>query len=358
MITNINFKNSIDSNRQGDGECETCGSFIVPRLKNSFLTATTNLRTNPTYISNNGDEPAWNPQEAYARFDKLLHTIQFSPLSQPKFKNRNYYDLDSANIGPVPSQKSHGDNKRSMPIPYRPFQPGFFSENDSTVDQLLDELNMAEEYSNDRRRLRDHNSQSAFANATASDPTIANIGGSNYWDSSILSDAETNGFLNKNIDSYNRYRDHDTKQRLSAGTVGSGLQFQVCMNNDNIGQSPKRSTSNVQETGSESSRSSVPGWTYRHPIIMQSIKSTMGSANANKRKNNLSKASMSPNLNVSFLTESEKLAKIDLFLLPSDDSGGGQSYSAMADTSPSGDCSELMQVSEIFVWSLLLTFFW
>lgn len=245
----------------------------------------------------------------------------------------------------MPSQKSHSDNKRSMPIPYRPFQPAFFNENDSTVDQLLDELNMAEEYSNDRKRLRDRNSQS-----TVSDPTIA-FGSTNYWDTSILSDADTNGFLNKNIDSYNRYRDHDTKQRFSTtSTAGSGLQLHG-INND-IVQSPKRSTttSNVHETGSESSRSSIAGWTYRHPIIMQSIKSTMASSNAGKRKNNLSKATISPNLNVSFLTESERLAKTDLFLLPSDDSGGGQLYSAMADTSPSGDCSELMQVC----WSFFL----
>lgn len=304
---------------------------------NLSFTATSNLRTNPTYISNNGDEPAWNPQEAYARFDKLLHTIQFSPLSQPKFKNRNYYDTDASQNGTV-SPKSHTDNKRSMPIPYRPFQPAFFNENDSTVDQLLDELNMAEEYSNDRKRLRDRNSQS-----TVSDPTFTS--NTNYWDTSILSDAETNGFLNKNIDSYNRYRDHDTKQRFSTSATGSGLQYHGIAND--IGQSPKRSstaTSTVHETGSEPSRSSISGWTYRHPIIMQSIKSSMAGSNASKRKNNLSKATISPNLNVSFLTESERLAKTDLFLLPSDDSGGGHLYTGMADTSPSGDCSELMQV--------------
>ncbi len=239
-----------------------------------------------------------------------------------------------------------------MPITYRPFQPGFFNENDSTVDQLLDELNMAEEYSNDRKRvLRDRNSQSAYVNTTASDPTIA-FASTNYWDTPILSDTETNGFLNKNIDSYNRYRDHDTKQRFSTSGTGSAVQF-----HNDIGQSPiKRSTttttttSNVHEPGSESSaRSSISagnGWTYRHPIIMQSIKSTMASSNASKRKSNLTKTSISPNLNVSLLTESERLAKTDLFLLPSDDSGGGGGhlYSGMGDTSPSGDCSELMQV--------------
>lgn len=226
-----------------------------------------------------------------------------------------------------------------MPIQYRPFQSsGFFNENDSTVDQLLDELNMAEEYSNDRKRIRDRNSQ-----ATVSDPTIA-FGNSNYWDTAILSDPESKGFLNKNIDSYNRYRDHDTKQRFSTSTAASSLPFHS-MNND-IGQSPKRSTttSSVHENGSESARSSISGWTYRHPIIMQSIKSNMASSNASKRKNNLSKATISSNLNVSFLTESERLAKTDLFLLPSDDSGSGHLYSGMADTSPSGDCSELMQV--------------
>lgn len=234
----------------------------------------------------------------------------------------------------MPSQKSHNDNKRSMP--YRSFQP-FFNENESTVDQLLDELNMAEEYSNDRNRVRDRTAQS-----TDSDPSFA-YGNANYWDSSILTDADTNGFLNKNIDSYNRYRDHDTKQRYATSTTGSGLQYHgTCINND-IAQSPKRSTatSNVHETGNES-RSSA-GWTYRHPVIMQSIKSSMAGSIA-KRKNNLSKATISPNLNVSFLTESERLAKTDLFLLPSDDSGGGHLYSGMADTSPSGDCSELMQV--------------
>lgn len=241
------------------------------------------------------------------------------------------------------SQKSsHSDNKRSLPIPYRPFQQsGFFNENDSTVDQLLDELNLAEEYSNDRKR--DRNSQAA----TVSDPTNAFGSSSNYWDTSILNEAETNGFSNKNIDSYNRYRDHDTKQRYSTSATGSIIQFHGTHNDIGGQLSPIRSlaTLNVHsETGSESGRSAISGWTYRHPIIMQSIKSTMASSNASKRKNNLSKASNSPNLNVSFLTESERLAKTDLFLLPSDDSGGGHLYSGMADTSPSGDCSDFMQV--------------
>lgn len=346
-------------------------------LPSPLLIATSNLRTNPTYISNNGDEPAWNPQvtsifvtfftiltlyfktlkEAYARFDKLLHTIQFSPLSQPKFKNHNYYDPESSKNGSLsaPSQKSHSENKRSVPIPYRPFQPGFFNENDSTVDQLLDELNMAEEYSNDRKRLRERNSQSTIGDQSMT------FGNSSYWDSSILSEAETNSLLNKNMDSYNRYRDNESKQRFPTATTTSGLQFHnSCINND-IGQSPKRSAtaSNVlnkvhNETGSEPSapRSSFSGWTYRHPIIMQSIKSSMVNSNANKRKNNLSKATISPNLNVSFLTESERLAKTDLFLLPSDDSGGGHLYTGMTDISPSGDCSELMQVCNFVYFKL------
>lgn len=269
-------------------------------------------------------------------------------MSQPKFKNQNYYDPESSKNGTL-AQKSHGDNKRS--VPYRPFQPGFFNENDSTVDQLLDELNMAEEYSNDRKRLRERNAQSTMA-----DQTMA-FGNSNYWDTGILSDAETNSLLNKNIESYNRYRDHDAKPRFSTSTTTSGLQFHnSCINND-IGQSPKRSstTSNVlnkvhNETGNEPSaaRSSFSGWTYRHPIIMQSIKSSMVNSNASKRKNNLSKATVPSN--VSFLTESERLAKTDLFLLPSDETGG--LYSGMTDISPSGDCSELMQVCS-FLFLLL-----
>lgn len=233
-----------------------------------------------------------------------------------------------------------------MPIPYRPFQPAFFNENDSTVDQLLDELNLAEEYSNDRKRVRDRSSQSTFVNATTSDPTIA-FGSANCWNTSLLVDVDTNGFQQKNVDSYNRYRDHDTKHRYPATATGPSMQFH---NTCDIGQSsPKRSTTtaNVHETGSESSRASISGWAYRHPIIMQSIKSTMSGSSGNKRKNNLSKTSISPNLNVSFLSESERLAKTDLFLLPSDDSGGGHLYADMADTSPSGDCSELMQVCYI-----------
>lgn len=209
---------------------------------------------------------------------------------------------------------------------------------------------MAEEYSNDRKRVRDRNALSSSTNATASDPTIA-FGNANYWDP--LSDAETNGYLNKPIDAaFNRY--HDTKQRFSSAATGPSLQFH---NADVVvGQSPKRSSTTatiVPETGSESSRSSVAGWSYRHPIIMQSIKSnnsataTATAANGSKRKNNnLAKASISPNLNVSFLTESERLAKTDLFLLPSDDSGGGSGhiYGGIGDTSPSADCSDLMQV--------------
>lgn len=230
-----------------------------------------------------------------------------------------------------------------MPIPYQPFQPVFFNENDSTVDQLLDELNMAEEYSNDRKRLRERNAQS-----TVGDQTMA-LGNTNYWDTGILSDVETNGLLNKNMESYNRYRDHESKSRYSTSMAASGLQFHI---NNDIGQSPKRSstTSNIlnkvhNETGSEPSaaRSSSSGWTYRHPIIMQSIKSNMVNSNASKRKNNLSKPTISSN--VSFLTESERLAKTDLFLLPTDETGGGHLYSGLTDISPSGDCSDLMQVN-------------
>lgn len=224
-----------------------------------------------------------------------------------------------------------------MSIPYRPFQPGIFSENDSTVDQLLDELNMAEEYSHDRKHTRDR--QSTFVTtATSSDPTIA-FGNANCWNTSLLGDVDKNGFSSRKIDSY-RYRDRDAKRFPSSTATGpSSTQFHdPC----DIGRqsSRKRTTSAVHETGSES------GWAYRHPIIMQSIKSsTMTGSNANKRKNNLSKASISPNLNVSFLSESERLAKTtDLFLLPSDDSGGGHLYTNLADTSPSDDCSELMQV--------------
>lgn len=242
-----------------------------------------------------------------------------------------------------------------MSIPYRPFQSGFFNENDSTVDQLLDELNMAEEYSNDRKRVRDRNTQSIYTNTTASsDPTIS-FGNSNYWDP--LTDTESNNY---DINSYNRYRDHDTKQKRYASGASSttALQFHNPSVHTDIAQSPKRSTatatitSNVHDTvPSESSRSSggrtSDNWTYRHPIIMQSIKSTMANANGNKRKNNLSKASLSPNLNVSFLTESERLAKTDLFLLPSDGTSGGHLYTGLADTSPSGDCSELMQVCAV-----------
>lgn len=315
MLANHNFKNSIDSNRLND--------------------AASNLRTNPTYISNNGDESAWNPQEAYARFDKLLNTIQFSPLSQPKFKNRSYYEPDSSSTHAMPQPKAHVVDAAKRSLPYRSFQPAIFSDNDSTVDQLLDELNMAEEYSNDRKRARDRTSQSTFASATtSSDPTIA-FGSANCWNTSLLGDVDTNGFSSKNVDSYNRYRDRDTKRFPSTATGPSTQYHNPC----DVGQSPKRST----ETGSESVRSSVSGWAYRHPIIMQSVKSTMTGSNANKRKNNFAKSSISPNLNVSFLSESERLAKTDLFLLPSDDSGGGHLYTSMADTSPSADCSELIQ---------------
>lgn len=293
-------------------------------------------------------------KDAYARFDKLLHNIQFSPLSKPKFNNLNYnyYDSKSSknNLAiSVPSQKSNNDNKRSLSIPYRPYHPVFFNENDSTVDQLLDELNMAEEYSNDRKRSRERNFQST-------DQAMA-FTNSNHWERipTVLSDDETNSFLNKKISAYSRYRDLNPKQRSSTDAM---LQFHNSPTKTENEQSPKRSTATSivigqihnEAPGNELSpaRASFPNHQrgssrsdhYDSPMP-NSAQYNFINLNA-KRKNNLSKAMISSNLNTSFLTESERLAKTDLFLLPSD--GGGHLYSGMTDTSPSADCSALIQV--------------